>query len=82
MKEQRVNKGNIRIYSGSTKEGHFPDKFQLNTPLHYMSAGYGECMVYIALSDINDVIDALTEWRDVVDHEQAIESGDMNVAVS
>lgn len=82
MKEQKVAHGNISVYSGNTRNGEFPDQFQLHTPLIYSTQGYGLAMTYIALSDINDLIDTLTEWRDTVDHEQAAESGDMNVAVS
>lgn len=77
MKEQQVERGAVHIYSGQTKRGEFPDQFQLNTPHLYSTQGYGKAMTYIALSEINNLIDALTEWRDRVDQEQAAESGDM-----
>lgn len=82
MKEQRVVSRGFSLYSGKTAHAEFPDKFQFNYPHIYSSEGYGNGMTYLNMSDINTIIDMLTEFRDKIDHEQAAESGDMNVAMS
>lgn len=75
-------KGSFTLYSGNTAHAEFPDKFQFNYPHIYSNEGFGKGMTYLQMSDINTIIDLFTEFRDQIDHEQAAESGDMNVAVS
>ena len=82
MKELHIQDGKFACYSSRTMEGHFPATFSLYLESPYSNAGYGKVMAQMKLSDINKLIDLLIKYRDEVDHEQAVESGDMNVAVS
>lgn len=82
MKEQRLVRGDFTLYAGNTAHAEFPDKFQFNHPHIYSSVGYGSATTYIKMSDINTIIDMLTEFRDQIDHEQAAESGDYDAAMS
>ena len=77
MERQSLYKEGVGVYCGSTRPGEFPGTFLVSAASKYSSHSYGRGTLQFNLSDINHLIDALTEFRDLVDQEQAAESGDM-----